>query len=72
MDASASAIGPVALSVLILYGVSVAMFDVPTPPKPWSYVLAAVLTALFLPWLVLEARVRWATWRSTNRDARPS
>jgi hypothetical protein len=60
------------VSALTLYGVSVGMFGVPTPPRPWSFILLGVLTALSVPGLVLQIRERSAARRFAKRSAKPS
>ena len=64
----ASVVGPIALAAMVLYNVSVQVFDAPTPREPWSYALAAAWTALFAPWLVLALRERWARRRFAKRS----
>ncbi len=61
---AACVIGPVAFGVLVLYNFSVQVVGAPVPEHPWDKVLAVVLTALFLPWLVLAAIDWWAARRS--------
>jgi hypothetical protein len=54
----ARGIGPVALAVLVIYNLSVQLFDMPTPSRPWNFVLAIVLTLLVLAWIVSEGGAR--------------